>query len=635
MRTISALTLLVVAACSRAATAPPVVGPVAGLPVDTAFTRAISRGTRTDSGPPGPRYWQQSASYRLAARLDPRSAQLAGEGTVTYRNNSPDTLRRVAVHLLQNLFASDAPKNENVPLTGGLRLERVTVDGRQLARGGDGGYNVQGTIGWIPLSRPLAPGDSVRLGFLWGFRVPPASAPRMGQDGEVFFIAQWYPMVAVYDDVNGWQTDPYLGNGEFYYGFADYDVTLTVPAGWLVTATGELQNPRDVLTDSSLARLDRTRTDTGVVHIVWRRDAERTRNDADGLLEWRYAARGVRDFAWGTSNRWLWDATRAAVGDRDGDGRADTTAIHTMFRATAAAWELSARFAKHSIEFLSRDVWPYPYPHMTAVETTVYGMEYPMLTAIAAVPDAQELYTVIAHEIAHMWFPMQIGTDEKRYAWYDEGLASYLETRAARDQFGPAAGEPSVTGFMNYLRAAGTEVEAPLMTHSDKYPSQRAYVIASYEKPVAIFRALRGVIGDSAFVRAFRDHRTWWRNRHPTPYDLWNAFENASDRNLDWFWRAWFYETWTMDLAIGGGQVVGDSLEIAIERRQPAPMPAILLVKREGGREERVTVPAEVWLSGATRRVVRVPASPRVLSVELDPDKVFPDVMRANDRWSP
>ena len=185
MRTTFVLILLLVAACSRAATAPPVVGPVAALPVDTAFTRAISRGTRTDSGPPGPRYWQQSASYRLAARLDPRNAQLAGEGTVTYRNNSPDTLRRVAVHLLQNLFASDAPKNENVPLTGGLRLERVTVDGRQLARGGDGGYNVQGTIGWIPLSRPLAPGDSVQLGFLWGFRVPPASAPRMGQDGEV------------------------------------------------------------------------------------------------------------------------------------------------------------------------------------------------------------------------------------------------------------------------------------------------------------------------------------------------------------------------------------------------------------------------------------------------------------------
>lgn len=635
MRTIPLLALLVGAACSGATTAPTVIGPIAALPIDTGFTRAISRGTRTDSGPPGPRYWQQAASYRLVARLDPRNAQLAGEGTVRYRNQSPDTLRRVAVHLLQNLFASGTPKNENVPLTGGLRLERVTVDGRQLARGGDGGYDVRGTIGWVPLARPLAPGDSVELGFLWGFRVPPASAPRMGQDGEVFFIAQWYPIVAVYDDVNGWQTDPYLGNGEFYYGFADYDVTLTVPAGWLVAATGELQNPNEVLTDSALTRLERIRTDTSVIHVVWRRDAERTRNDADGLLDWRYTARGVRDFAWGTSNRWLWDATRAAVGDRDGDGRTDTAAIHTFFRATAAAWELSARFAKHSIEFMSRDIWPYPYPHMTAVETTVYGMEYPMLTAIAAVPDAQELYTVIAHEIAHMWFPMQIGTDEKRYAWYDEGLASYFETRAARDQFGAAAGEPSVTGFRNYLRAAGTNVEAPLMLHADEYPSQAAYVIASYEKPVAIFRALRGVIGDSAFMRGLRDHRSRWLNRHPTPYDLWNTFENASDRNLDWFWRAWFYETWTMDLAIAGGSVVGDSLQIEIERRQPAPMPAILLVKREGGREDRVTVPATVWLSGATRHVVRLVASPRVLSVELDPDKVFPDVMRANDRWSP
>jgi hypothetical protein len=636
MRTIPLFILLAAAACSRAVTAPTMVaGPIAAIPIDSVYTRAIARGTRTDTGPPGARYWQQWASYRLSARLDPRSAQLAGEGTIRYHNRSPDTLRRVAVHLLQNLFVSNTPKTENVPITGGLRLERVTVDGRELARGGDGGYDVQGTIGWIPLARPLAPRDSVELGFLWGFRVPPASAPRMGQDGEVFFIAQWYPLVAVYDDVNGWQTDPYLGNGEFYYGYGDYDVTLTLPTGWLATATGELQNPREVLTDSALTRLARTRIDTGVVHIVWRRDAERTRTDADGLLEWRYVARGVRDFAWGTSNRWLWDATRAVVGDANGDGRPDTTAIHTLFRATAASWELSARFAKHSIEFLSRDLWPYPYPHMTAVETTVYGMEYPMLTAIAAVPDAQELYSVIAHEIGHMWFPMQIGSDEKRYAWYDEGLASYFETRAAQGQFGAAAGDPATAGFVNYLRAAGTNVEAPLMVHSDKYPSTAAYVIASYEKPVTIFRALRGVIGDSAFVRAFKEHGASWRNRHPTPYDLWNAFENASDRQLDWFWRTWFYETWTMDLAIAGGRVVGDSLEIEIERRQTAPMPAILLVKREGGREDRVVAPAEVWLSGATRHTVRVPASPRVVSVELDPDKMFPDVLRANDRWTP
>jgi hypothetical protein len=636
MRSIPFVVLLVGAACSRAVTAPTVVrGPIPELPVDTAFERALTRATRTDSGPAGPRYWQQRTSYRLAARLDPRTAQLAGEGTVRYYNRSPDTLRRVAVQLLQNLFAPNTPKNENVPITGGMRLERVTVDGRELARGGDGGYDVQGTIGWIPLSRPLAPGDSVELGFLWGFRVPPASAPRMGQDGEVFFIAQWYPVFAVYDDVNGWQTDPYVGRGEFYYEYADYDVTLTLPPGWLVTATGELQNPREVLTDSALARLERTRTDTGVVHIVWRRDAERTRTDADGLLEWRYVARGVRDFAWGTSNRWLWDATRAAVGDANRDGRADTTMIHTLFRAGAASWELSARFAKHAIEFLSRDIWPYPYPHMTAAETTVYGMEYPMLTAIQPVPDAQQLYSVIAHEIVHMWFPMQIGSDEKRYAWYDEGFASYYETRAARDQFGPAAGDPAVEGFANYLRAAGTNIEAPLMTYADKYTTEASYIIASYEKPVAIFRALRGVIGDTAFTRAITSHGLSWRNRHPTPYDLWNSFENASQRQLDWFWRTWFYETWTMDLAIAGGRVVGDSLEIEIERRQPAPMPAILLVRREGGREERVVAPAEVWLSGATRHTVRVPATPRVLSVELDPDKMLPDVMRANDRWSP
>ena len=216
MRTISLFILLVSVACSRAVTAPTVVpGPVATTPIDSAYKRAITRATRTDTGPPGPRYWQQSASYRLSAKLDPRSAQLQAKGHPLSQPIAryAATRRRAAAPEPLRLHT---PKNENVPVTGGLRLERVTVDGRELARGGDGGYDVQGTIGWLPLSRPLAPGDSVELGFVWGFRVPPASAPRMGQDGEVFFIAQWYPTVAVYDDVNGWQTDPYLGNGEFY-----------------------------------------------------------------------------------------------------------------------------------------------------------------------------------------------------------------------------------------------------------------------------------------------------------------------------------------------------------------------------------------------------------------------------------
>lgn len=631
-----ALLFLGLTACARAVTAPPMVaGPIAGIPTDSAFARAVARGTRTDTGAPGARYWQQTASYRIRARLDPRAMQLTADGTVRYHNRSPDTLRRVAVHLLQNLFSANAPKNENVPVTGGMRLERVSVDGRELGRGGDSGYLVDGTVAWIPMPRALAPGDSVELGFAWGFRVPPGSAPRMGQDGDVFFIAQWYPVVAVYDDLTGWHTDPYLGNGEFYYGFAHYDVTIALPSGWLVAATGELQNPREVLSDSALARLARIRSDTGVVHVVWRRDTDRTKTDADGINEWRYVARNVRDFAWGTSNQWLWDATRAAVGDRDGDGRPDTTEVHTMYRAQAAAWELSARFSRHAVEYFSRHIWPYPYPHMTAVETTVYGMEYPMLTAIAAVPDPQELYTVIAHEIAHMWFPMQVGTDEKRYAWYDEGLASYYETLAARDQFGPAAGDSAVTGFTNYLRAAGSPLDVPLMTHADKYPNAASYVIASYEKPVAIFRSLRQVVGDSVFRRAIVRHGQWWRNRHPSPFDLWNAFENEGKSNLDYFWRSWFYETWTVDLAIAGGRAVGDSLEIDLERKNTVPLPVPLLVRREGGSEDRLTVPASVWLTGATRHTVRVPGSPRVLSVEIDPGRSYPDLVPANNRWSP
>ncbi len=289
-----------------------------------AFARAVAAGTRTKTGRPGERYWQQRAEYRLEAELDPASKLLTGRGTVRYHNRSPDTLRVIRVHLHPNLFAPNAVRNEIVPITGGMSLTRVAAQGETLAaiafRDTASGYVVEGTVAYIRLPRVLTPGASAEFEFAWSFVVPPDGAPRMGTDGEIFYIAYWYPQIAVYDDVSGWQDDQYMANSEFYMGYGDYDVSLTLPAGWLIGATGTLHNPEEVLSPATRARLDSARRSSAIVHIVGEADRGAGRSTARGTggkLTWRFRANNVRDFAFGTSDKYLWDATHAVAGDTD------------------------------------------------------------------------------------------------------------------------------------------------------------------------------------------------------------------------------------------------------------------------------------------------------------------------------
>ncbi len=612
------------------------------------FRRAVERGTRTRTGRPGPRYWTNYARYRLAGELDPASRRIAGRGSVTYQNRSPDTLRTVVVYLHPNLFAPGAARNETVPETGGMTLTRVAAQGaalRETADSAAGTYTVSGTVGTLRLPRALLPGESAELDLAWSYVLPPDGAPRTGTDGEVYFVAYWYPQVGVYDDVHGWFTDPYLANAEFYMGWADYDVSLTVPQGWLVGATGTLQNPAEVLTPRTLERLAAARAGAEPVHVVGaaeRGAGSATLTSPSGRLTWRFRADNVRDFAWGTSDRYLWDATLAVAGDAGGDGRPDTTAIHTFYRPEKVqwAWDQSARYTRHSVEFLSRFLWPYPYPHMTAMDGIVScsGMEYPMMTCIGGRRDTLSLYSVTVHETAHMWFPMQVGSNERRHAWMDEGLTRYNQTEAMREFFNGFANDSVSRQRYAAVVAAGGEAaggETELMRHGDLSPTgSRAYATGAYEKTSLVLRALRSLLGDETFLRAYREYGRRWTGRHPLPFDFWNTFEEVSGRDLDWFWRSWFYETWTLDHAVAAVRAAGAETEITIADLGMAPMPVRLAITRADGRVERREVPVEVWLAGARTHALRVPSGAGVVRVEIDPERAFPDVDRTNDRWA-
>jgi hypothetical protein len=375
------------------------------------------------------------------------------------------------------------------------------------------------------------------------------------------------------------------------------------------------------------------------VHVVT--ESERgagtgTLASESGRLTWRYSARNVRDFAFGASDKYLWDATHAVVGDMNGDGKADTASINTFYRPSRIpwAWDQSARYARHSIEFLSRYLWPYPYPQMTAADGVVScsGMEYPMITCIGGQRDTLSLYSVIVHEFAHMWFPMQVGSDEKRYAWQDEGLTRFNQAQAMREFFNGYDLERNVRN--QYLAFARTDDEVELMRHGDEYPvGSAAYSVASYQKMATILVALRAMLGRETFERAYREYGRRWIGKHPTPFDLFNTFNDVSGRDLSWFWRTWFYETWTLDQAVAAVRQVGDSTEIVIEDRGLIPMPVRLAITRSNGQVERAEIPVDPWLRGERRASIRVASAPSITRVEIDPEEQFPDIDRSNNRW--
>jgi len=607
-----------------------------------AFTRAVARGTRTRTGVPGPNYWQQFARYRIDAELVPATNELNGRESVRYFNRSPDTLRSVYVFLNQNLFMPGAVRDAPTPVTAGTEILRIAAWGQALARRDTGsGYAIDGTVMRINLPRALVPHDSLDLDLAWAFQVPPDGAPREGTTGDVFMIAYWYPQLAVYDDVNGWQIDPYLGTAEFYMDYADYDVNLTVPQGWLVGATGELTNPNDVLSRQTRDRLAEARRTGAVVHVV--RDQDRgagttkaTNTGFDAALTWRFRARNVRDFAWGTSSKFLWDATIAAVGDRDGDRRPDSTMINTFYRheARAWAWTNSAQYERSSVEFLSSYLWSYPWAQMTALEgpASCTGMEYPMLTCIGGPRDTLSLYSVQIDETAHMWFPMQVGSDERRYAWQDEGVTRFNQAQGMQAYFKGYDRERISRDA--YLALARTDSEVALMRPGDQYPyATPAYSIATYDKMATNMVALRAVLGKDAFQSAYRTYGLRWLYRHPTPYDFFNTFNSLSGQDLSWFWRTWWYETWTLDQAIASVTASQGQLLVTIEDRGLAPMPVRLAITRTDGRVERRDIPVTAWLSGARRTIITVPVAATVTSIEIDPEHVFPDIDRSNNRW--
>jgi len=632
----------------------PLPGPIYETP---GFTRAVTNGTRTRTGAPGPHYWVQHPRYQIAASLDPVRNRVTGRETVEYVNHSPDTLDRIAVHLRQNVFAPGVARRQPVPITGGVTLGRVAIDGRALVLEPrpaavpitappeqppqPGQYVVDGTVMWIPLGTALKSGDSLTLEVEWSYTPAPAPADgREGHDGHVYFQGYWYPEIAVYDDVDGWVADPYLLEAELYMDPADYDVRLTVPKGWVVGATGTLTNAEAVLSPRARDSVAAARASGRVVRVLTPGPGAGAAFARTGpTATWHFVANDVRDFAWGTSDQYAWDQTRALI-----DSGRDTVNISSFFRLTAAAaaWRVGgARYTRDAIEQMSAYLWKYPWAQMSSMEGVLDGggMEYPMMTLMQPWADTLSLAGDLMHETGHMWFPMQAGSNETRFPWMDEGFTQFDVAQGMKVLYGaprhggrPNDSEEGQRG--SYLRAARAGLDHSLMVPGDEFP-QDLYLTMYYNKTAQVLAALRAVTGNEAFHRSFVTYGREWVGKHPQPYDFFNAMSTGTARDLSWFFTTWFYHGWPLDQAVDSVLPGVDSSTIVIRDQGLAPMPVYLAVTRSDGSVTRFHLPETEWFAGGgTRRVrVRVPAEPAITRVEIDPDQLFPDVNRDNNVW--
>ena len=539
--------------------------------------------TRTAAGAPGHRYWQQKVDYRITARLDEASRTITGSETITYHNNSPDQLRYLWLLLDQNYKRDHiAERAETVSPGGSISM----TDVRKAMRYKDweGGFNdlkvtdgsgralkftVVDTLLRIDLAAPLASGGvtTVKIDFTLPMPETRVVGGRSGyecftkpdQDGNcIFLAAQWFPRAAVYSDYEGWHNKAFIGGGEFTLEFGDYDVSLTVPADHVISATGELANP-DILSAAQRARLAQARTAKEPVYIVTPAEAlAAEKQKASGTRTWRFTARNVRDFAFASSRKFVWDA----MGVKQDDAANPLVMAMSFYPKEARPlWDAySTKSIAHTIDVYSDFAFPYPYPVAQSVNGPVGGMEYPMITFNGPRPvkdkkTGQLTYTerakygligVVIHEVGHIWFPMSVNSDERQWTWMDEGINSFLQFEAEK-RWDPVKtrgrGEPrDITEYMI------SRDQVPLMTHSD---SLLQFGNNGYSKPATALVILREtILGRELFDFAFKEYARRWRFKRPTPYDFFRTMEEASGVDLDWFWRGWFYTTDHVDISL-------------------------------------------------------------------------------------
>jgi len=644
---------------ARPLTLPTLRPPVADTGIFSPLPLPPPNDIRRVDGSPGPAYWQQRVDYWIRATLDTSSKRITGAESIRYTNNSPDSLHFIWLQLDQNLFRpgstgsllSSAEGLGEAGFVGGFEIDSVLqcseavgeragrrrrpsarppTSSRPLVRcpAPPLRTRVDDTMMYVDLAAAIPPGGSTTIQLTYAFNVPEWGADRMGREGNLYQIAQWYPRLATYDDVRGWNTDQYLGQGEFYLEYGTIEYELTVPAGYIVAGTGVLQNPSDVLTPVQRRRLAAALKSDTTIHVVAGPDRmSGVRGGAtSGAITWRFRAEQVRDAAWSASPDYLWDA----VGWQG-------ILVQAYYRPEAReTWKTAAQMSRYCVQEYSTRWLSYPYSQLSAVEGLVPASAYPMLVMTNQGSGDADLFHRLSHEIGHMWYPGVIGSNERRFAWMDEGFATFINTFSEEGYW--KRNDAAVRHQERQLVVETDQLPTaqPLITATNRYRTENNPLSLTQVKPSVALLTLRSkVLGPQVFDRSLREYTRRWAFKHPQPADFFRTVEEISGRDLAWFWRSFFYTTAALDQSVES--VKQDSagvVHVTLVNLGDAVMPVELELGFEDETSELVKLPVEIWYGG-NRYVYKAPVGRTVVRATVNPDGTLPDAISSNDAWKP
>ena len=603
---------------------------------------------RAADGTPGPLYWQNSADYKIDAVLDDSLQNISATVLINYKNNSPQNLDFVWLQLDQNIYNLNSRGVATTSIAGGRWANRKAFNGGytiksvsivQKGKEVSGNYTITDTRMQVKLTDAIkAKGGSVQLKITYSFTIPEYGTDRLGRlktkNGWINEIAQWYPRLCVYDNVNGWNTLPYLGQGEFYLEYGNVDYSINAPANQIVVGSGELLNPKEVLTAQQLKRWDAaSKSDSTVMLRTIAEVNDSLMPQRKGRLTWKFRCINTRDVAWAASAGFVWDAARINL---PSGKKALAMSAYPVESAGDTAWSRSTEYVKGAIEFYSNYLFEYSYPVAVNVAGIVGGMEYPGIVFCSAKAKKNGLWGVTSHEFGHNWFPMIVGSNERKFPWMDEGFNTFINSQAdVAFNHGEYAAKDSVNRWKNASAMINDSSES-IFTVPDVTQGRNLGTVA-YRKPGLGLTLLReNVLGAGRFDSSFRYYVHKWAFKHPTPWDFFHAIENYSGETLDWFWRGWFMNQWKIDQAVKNVTYVANDPSkgsiITIGNNEKMPMPVTVEITQADGSKIRQKLPVEIWQHGSEWKF-KVNSTGNITKVVIDPDKQYPDVNRGNNIW--
>ncbi|MDB5031218.1 M1 family metallopeptidase [Mucilaginibacter sp.] len=603
------------------------------------------------NGEPGPKYWQNRVDYKLKAGIDTITKVLSADENITYTNNSPDALQYLWLQMDQNTYKKDARSNFVTGFqpkanqhTDGYRIESVFL--MQNGKTEKANYIINDTRMQIRLPQALtAHGGKINVLIKYHYTIPGDFGGRTDyattKNGKIYEIAQWFPRMCVYDDSQGWDTLPFLGAGEFYCEYGDIDYSVTVPWDVIVAGSGELINPTEVLTTKQISRLAQARNSDKTIMI--RTSAEvndpSSRPVHKGTLTWHFKMFNTRDVAFGASKAYIWDAARVNL---PGGKKSMAMSVYPVESAGKDKWDRATEHLKHSIEYFSEKWFTYPYPVAINEAGIAGGMEYPGIIFDGIDDSGKELFWITAHEIGHNWFPMIVGSDERRYGWMDEGFNTFIDVYASdivnhgefapkRDgEYAPKGGNPADEIIPTILDPDAVTI----MTAADATPEKYRHPIVYFKAAFGLILLREQILGKDRFDYAFKNYIHKWAYKHPQPNDFFRSMENGAGEDLSWFWKGWYYNNYKLDLALVSAKYVnGDAkngIQVTVANKEPMAMPFTIEVKLKNGSKQRMYLPVETWIQNKATTFT-ITTTTEAESVTIDPDNALPDVNRGNN----